>query len=41
MQEGPTSTNIGIMKKPFGKTVKLWSNVHGGIFVKSGRRRYP
>jgi hypothetical protein len=25
----------------FGKTVKLWSTVHGGSFVKSGRRRCP
>jgi hypothetical protein len=41
MQEGPTGMKSGIMRKPFRKTVKLWSTAHGGSFVKSGRRRCP
>jgi hypothetical protein len=41
MQEGPTILKRGIMRNPFGKTVKLWSTVYGGSFVKSGRRRCP
>jgi hypothetical protein len=37
MQEGYTSMKSRIMRKPFWKTVKLWSTVHGRSFVKSGR----